>query len=110
MAETQPPEEQEISSRVLSDENFRNALLKDPAGTLEREYGVKVPQGVKLRVHEETDEELHLIVPGRSHKKAGTPGGGGITALRPNIVRTSCCTCGSSTSQSMNSLQKGCGC
>lgn len=112
MAQRQAPAELEISTRVLTDDQFRQALLSDPAATLEREYGVKVPEGVKIQVHEETDQVIHLIVPGRPHRMEGQLGKGGGT-VSPQMApegRTNCCTCGSSSAQTLSSYQKGCGC
>ena len=52
-----------ISGRAARDEAFRKALLADAFGTVEAEIGVKMPSGMKLVVHEETNEELHLVLP-----------------------------------------------
>ena len=101
-----------IRARVVRDDKFREALLRDPVVTLEREYGVKVPEGLTIQVHEETDDVIHLVVPGRLRDFASLPD----DVLDDTIMemmrdkRTSCCTCGSSTSQSMESVQTGCGC
>ena len=40
-----------ISARAVRDEEFRQALIRDPAATLEREFGAKVPEGVTIQVH-----------------------------------------------------------
>lgn len=105
--------EQEIRFRVLRDEAFREALLKQPKETLEREYGVTVPEHWNIHVHEETEGVVHFVIPGRV-----LPGGQRVPedALDDTIetmmshAKTSCCTCGSSTEQSLSSLQAGCGC
>ena len=52
-----------ISGRAAQDESFRKALLADASGTVESEIGVKMPSGLKLVVHEESNEELHLVLP-----------------------------------------------
>ena len=52
-----------ISGKAAEDEAFRKALLADALGTVEAEVGVKMPSGLKLVVHEETNEELHLVLP-----------------------------------------------
>ena len=52
-----------ISGRAAQDESFRKALLADASGTVEAEIGVKMPSGLKLVVHEESNEELHLVLP-----------------------------------------------
>ncbi len=111
MASQQGPAELEINERVRADDKFREALLRDPEGTLKREYGVRVPEGMKIKVHEETDQLIHLVVPGRPQRGEG-PRKGGDTVITPmrRPEQTSCCTCGAWTAQTMNSFQKGCGC
>ena len=52
-----------ITGKAGTDEDFRAALLKDPIPVVEAEIGVKMPGGLKLRVHEETNDELHLVLP-----------------------------------------------
>jgi hypothetical protein len=101
--------EVEISARVLRDDRFREALVADPARTLESEYGVKVPDGVKIQVHLETENEIHLVLPGHPSRFDGVPDGELEDTLM-NRSKTGCCTCGSTTEQSLSSLQAGCGC
>lgn len=104
--------EREIYARSVRDDEFRQALLADPVATLEREYGVGVPSGVTVEVHEETDEVIHLVLPGRGPR----PGQVGDDEYEDTVLmgmrsdKTGCCTCGSSTSQSFTSIQRGCGC
>ena len=52
-----------ISGKAAQDEAFRKALIADALGTVEAEVGIKMPSGLKLVVHEETNEELHLVLP-----------------------------------------------
>ena len=52
-----------ITGKAGADEHFRAALLKDPVPVVEAEIGVRLPGGLKLRVHEETNDELHLVLP-----------------------------------------------
>ena len=52
-----------IAGKAAQDEAFRKALLADALGTVEAEIGIKMPSGLKLVVHEETNEELHLVLP-----------------------------------------------
>ena len=52
-----------ISGRAAQDEAFRKALVADAVGTVEAEIGVKMPGGLKLVVHEESNDELHLVLP-----------------------------------------------
>ena len=52
-----------IGGKAARDEAFRKALLADALGTVEAEIGVRMPSGLKLVVHEESNEELHLVLP-----------------------------------------------
>lgn len=55
----------EFTRRAWQDEEFRDELLRDPRGVVERELGVHVPENIKISVHEETPDELHFILPPR---------------------------------------------
>jgi hypothetical protein len=105
-------DERQLAARAVRDEEFRQALIRDPAATLEREYGAKIPEGVTIQVHEETDDLVHLVVPGRMRKFEDLPDDVQDDTIFEIWARekTSCCTCGSSTEQSLASLQAGCGC
>lgn len=52
----------QIVSRAWRDEVFRYRLLSDPARTLRAE-GVSIPQGVEVRILEDTDQVLHVVLP-----------------------------------------------
>lgn len=55
----------EFTQRAWRDEQFRDDLLNDPRGVVERELGVRLPANVTLHVHEETPTDLHFILPPR---------------------------------------------
>src|SRR5687768_4212471 len=57
--------EAELIERAAKDEAFRRALLADPKGTIDRELGVQVPEGVALTVVEETPGSRYLVLPPR---------------------------------------------
>ena len=52
-----------IAGKAGQDETFRKALLADPLATVEAEVGIKMPGGLKMKVHEESADELHLVLP-----------------------------------------------
>ena len=52
-----------IAGKAGEDEAFRKALLADPLGTVEAEVGIKMPGGLSLVVHEDSNDELHLVLP-----------------------------------------------
>jgi 1,2-phenylacetyl-CoA epoxidase catalytic subunit len=53
---------EQIGIRSLEDEEFRRRLIDNPEEVL-REEGLEVPDGVRVYIHENTDEELHLVLP-----------------------------------------------
>jgi len=97
--------DRELRGRAMRDEQFRQSLLRDPKGTLERELGAKIPAGVNIQVHEETGNTVHLVVPGRATGTGGAPGKdvddtAGLMMQDPK--KSKCCTCGSSTHQTFD--------
>jgi Nitrile hydratase, alpha chain len=102
--------EHAIRIRALRDDEFRQALIRDPEETLAREFGVRVPEGVRIQVHEETDDLVHLIVPAPPSKLEKLSDRELEMMPQDPQAKTGCCTCGSSTEQTFSSLQKGCGC
>ncbi|HXW60241.1 MAG TPA: NHLP leader peptide family RiPP precursor [Myxococcota bacterium] len=55
--------ELDIIVKAWRDEPFRLQLLKDPKKAIEKEFDIKVPNDMKISVHEENENSLHLIVP-----------------------------------------------
>jgi hypothetical protein len=55
--------EARLLDKALKDAAFRRALVEDPRGTLERELGVTVPDGVGLTVLQETPTARYLVLP-----------------------------------------------
>jgi hypothetical protein len=53
----------DIIRRAWRDVEFKQQLLADPRAVLERELGVTLPAGVRIHIHEQTPEDLHLILP-----------------------------------------------
>ena len=54
----------EIAAQALEDDDFRQRLIDDPATVL-AEAGLIVPEGVTLTVHENAEDEIHLVLPAR---------------------------------------------
>ena len=52
----------QIIAKAWIDEEFRARLLDDPQSVL-AEYGIDTPEGVEIRVMEDTDTVRHLILP-----------------------------------------------
>ena len=52
-----------ILARVLKDEDFKKALIANPGEVLSKEYGIKLPEGVTLRIVEDTPDVKHVVLP-----------------------------------------------
>ncbi|NCC36243.1 MAG: NHLP leader peptide family natural product precursor [Chloroflexia bacterium] len=55
---------QQLIAKCWADEAFKQQLLADPAGTLQAE-GMAVPEGVTVRVVENTAQDITLVIPPR---------------------------------------------
>ena len=51
-----------IAAKALDDDAYRQRLLDDTAGTLKQE-GITVPSGVNVVVHQNTTQQIHLVLP-----------------------------------------------
>ena len=108
--------EKQIVDKAMRDQSFRQRLLNDPKRALKDAFGIDVPTGTNIHVHEESPHDIHLTIPAAPQKGARelseaelTSAVGGMYRENPDAV-TNCCTCGMSTSQTLKSFQKGCGC
>jgi hypothetical protein len=52
----------EIVSKAWSDEGFKKRLISEPAAIL-KENALEIPPGVQVKVVENTDKVLHLVLP-----------------------------------------------
>ena len=52
-----------INHRLAEDPGFRTRLMADPRGTLAAEFKIVLAPTVSLTVHEDTAQELHIVVP-----------------------------------------------
>ena len=55
-----------IVKRAGKDSNFLERLLRNPKDTIEREFGVTLPEDHGLHLHEESESETHIVLPPRS--------------------------------------------
>jgi hypothetical protein len=63
--------ERRLIQRSLEDEDFRQRLLDDPKGAVEQEIGRGLPEGVQVRVVEETPDTIYLVLPSASQVGEG---------------------------------------
>ena len=52
-----------LIEKAEMDEAFRTRLVADPKTVVSEEFGVKVPEGFSMTVHEETADSAHLVLP-----------------------------------------------
>jgi hypothetical protein len=57
---------QELAARAQDDPSLRERLQADPHTVL-RDAGLEVPGEVRITVHENTEDELHLVLPREPH-------------------------------------------
>jgi hypothetical protein len=54
----------QVIAKAWADDAFKQRLLNDPAAVL-KEEGVEIPEGVEVRVVENTDKIFYLLLPPR---------------------------------------------
>ena len=52
-----------LIDKAADDETFRGQLLSDPRTSIEGELGITIPEGLAVQVHENSAEEVHLVLP-----------------------------------------------
>jgi hypothetical protein len=62
-----------LIQRSLAEEVFRQRLLDDPKAAVEQELGTRLPQGVQVRVVEESADTIYLVLPSISRLQLGFP-------------------------------------
>jgi hypothetical protein len=55
--------ELQLIEKAWKDDAFRQALLTDPQGAVERELGAKLPAGLQVKVLAETPDTFYLVLP-----------------------------------------------
>lgn len=53
----------QLVSRAQQDPDFRQQLLSNPAAALETQLGTSIPEGVNIRVVEESPQEVYVVLP-----------------------------------------------
>ena len=53
-----------VIAKAWTDDDFKKKLKKDPATVL-RKAGIKVPSGVKVKVHENSAKTHHWVLPAK---------------------------------------------
>lgn len=61
--ETQASFLAQLVAKAEEDNDFRGRLLSDPNSALEELFGINVPEGFNVIVHEEDARTAHLVLP-----------------------------------------------
>ena len=54
--------ERKIVEKAAADAEFKKALTKDPKGAIEKEFGIQIPPNVSVQVHEESMDDVHVVL------------------------------------------------
>jgi Nitrile hydratase, alpha chain len=90
--------ELQLIEKAWKDDAFRQALVKDPQGAVERELGAKLPAGLQVKVLAETPDTFYLVLPANPDR---APGGQltdqQLEAVAGGWTGSECGTCGANT-------------
>lgn len=50
------------------DSEFRSELLANPKAAIEKQIGVPVPESFNIHIHEESEENIHIVLPPASRE------------------------------------------
>ena len=54
-----------IVEKAAMDADFRDGLLADPRATISREFDVTIPDGLRIVIHENDADTVHLPLPAK---------------------------------------------
>ena len=63
MSNTRIKIEEQIAKRAMADSDYKEELTKDPKKMLESSLGIKLPENMNVHVHEETQNDIHIVIP-----------------------------------------------
>ena len=55
--------EAHLIERAIKDEEFRQALVRDPTGVFKQELGITMPEHIHVQVLEESPVQAYLVLP-----------------------------------------------
>ena len=91
--------ELQLIEKAWKDDAFRQALLTDPQGAVERELGAKLPAGLQVKVLAESADTFYLVLPANPDRAPS----GELTDQQLDAVAggwsaaTNCGSCGADT-------------
>ncbi len=54
-----------VAMKATEDDDFRTRLVADPRAAIEKETGLRFPDGYRIHVHEESATDAHMVLPPR---------------------------------------------
>lgn len=57
-----------LITRALKNEEFKQELLANPKTVVEQELGTKLPEGIQIKVLEETETTMYLVLPSNPYE------------------------------------------
>ena len=52
-----------LTQKAVEDLDFRSQLVSDPKGTINKEFGIEIPDNIQIQVHESDMRTIHLALP-----------------------------------------------
>ena len=52
-----------VAMKAAEDDDFRERLIADPRAAVEAETGLRLPDGYRIHVHEESATDAHMVLP-----------------------------------------------
>jgi Nitrile hydratase, alpha chain len=91
--------ELQLIEKAWKDAAFRQALVTDPRGAVERELGGQLPAGLQVKVVEESADTCYLVLPANPDRApAGQLNDQQLEAVAGGwSAQTDCGTCGAQT-------------
>lgn len=65
--------EAQLIARSFEDEAFKKELLANPKAVVEKELGTKLPEGIEIKVLEETETTLYMVLPSNTYEGLSEP-------------------------------------
>ena len=53
----------QLMDKAIDDPGFRQQLVSDPKGVIHQEFGVTIPDNIRIMVHESDMQTVHLALP-----------------------------------------------
>ncbi len=79
----------QVLAKAADDDGFRIRLMNDPSKAVGEELDVDMPEELDIRVHEETANLVHLVLPSKrvlSREELENTTGGNVPPMPPQDV------------------------